>query len=474
MSKEIQGRREVAEALDKAHVIICKMDGTIFYWNSAAESIYGWTKEEAMGRKIDELLHAEFPQPYEEIRADLLKTGGWNGEIRQYRRDGSPLWAVSHWSLQYDAQGVPFSVIKMNNDITEWKSSAEALRISEGTVRSLFENASQGILVANAEGLIVDCNATMERLFGYTRAELIGASVEMLLPESYRAGQAGYRAEDGSTSDAGPAAQGRELPALRKDRSVFSTEISLSRANGSQSGELTVAFVSDITARKQASQHREDLIAKLEAAVAEREVLIKEVHHRVKNNMAVIVGLLGMQARSMNDERLTRALEQSQQRVGSMALIHEFLYAGKDMNNVNFGEYLKQLASGVCASYAVGPDPVDVTIETEEIQLPVHRAIPCGLIVNELLSNAMKYAFVDGRKGHIQVGVARLKTGTLLLSCVDDGVGIPENFDWRNAPSTGLKIVQILTKQLNGELTLDRSQGGTRFELRFSDQGDRD
>jgi two-component sensor histidine kinase len=233
---------------------------------------------------------------------------------------------------------------------------------------------------------------------------------------------------------------------------------------------LIVAFISDITVRHQADREREGLISRLESALAERDVLFREVHHRVKNNMAVIVGLLGMQSRAAGNEALTVALEQSQQRVASMALIHEFLYAGEDMNRVNFGDYARDLTNRVCAFYTFARDPAAITIETEDIHLPVHRAIPCGLILNELLSNAMKYAFADSQKGSIRVRFVRLETGDLSLSCVDDGVGIPESFDWRNSPSTGLKIVQILVKQLHGQLTLDRSGAKTRFELTFCDR----
>jgi len=226
-----------------------------------------------------------------------------------------------------------------------------------------------------------------------------------------------------------------------------------------------MAFISDITARKQANQERERLIAKLEGALAEKTVLLKEVHHRVKNNLAVIAGLLGMQADAVEDEWLTMALEKSQQRVASMALVHEYLYSTEHLDRVNFGKYVQQLSHELCSSYLIS-DLVGIEIEAEEIDLPVHRAIPCGLILNELLSNALKYGFPGGRSGKVTVRFSRLETGELSLSCQDDGIGVLESFDWQHSGSLGLKIVQILTKQLDGELTLERS-GGTRFELRF-------
>jgi PAS domain S-box-containing protein len=457
---------EFAAALDKTQAIIQKLDGTILYWNSFAESMYGWSRRQAVGRKSHELLETEFAQPLEEIQSRLLQSGNWTGEFRQRRRDGTLIWVAIDWTLHRNSAGEPVSVAQMNSDVTERRRISEALRISEATARSLFENAAQGILTADRGGRIVDANAMAQRLFGYSRAELIGVRVEMLLPENFRARDDGHRTNYAAQPHARPMGQDRDLVARRKDGSEFPVEISLSYVAEHQTG-LAMAFISDITARKQASQEREVLIARLESALAEKTVLLKEVHHRVKNNLAVIAGLLGMQAAAVEDERLTIALEKSQQRVTSMALVHEYLYATEHLNRVNFGKYVHQLANELSVSYAIESDLVSVRIEAEEIDLPVHRAIPCGLILNELLSNALKYAFPDNRSGHITVRFARLDNGELSLSCEDDGVGILESFDWKNAPSLGLKIVRILTTQLDGELTLESSQGVTRFELRF-------
>ncbi len=342
----------------------------------------------------------------------------------------------------------------------------EALRTSEATARSLFENASQGILTSDHEGRILDANAMMEALFGYSRAELIGALLEMLLPENLRSLHTGLRTTYAMQPHARPMGIGMDLVGRRKNGSEFPVEIGLSHVTGQQS-RLFVAFISDISPRKEASRERESLIARLESALAEKTVLLKEVHHRVKNNLAVIAGLLEMQADRLDDERAIVALGESQKRVLSMALIHEYLYSTEHLDRVNFGQYAEQLASGLCATYAIEPDLVSIGIAAKEIDLPVHRAIPCGLILNELLCNALKYAFPGGRRGKISVHFVRLPSGELSLSCRDDGVGIPESMDWKDSPSLGLRIVNILTKQIDGELTLDRSGGGTGFELRF-------
>ncbi len=447
-------------ALDHTHAIIQDFEGKILKWTDGAAALYGWTREEALGRNSHELLDVSLPDPLEKIRAALLATGSWTGEFRQRCRDGSIMWVAGHWSLLRDNAGEPVAVIKMNNDIT-------ALKTAEATARSLFENAPPGILTADQAGRILSVNATALELFGYTRLEMIGMAVEMLLPEALRAAHVGHRAGYAMRPHARPMGQGLDLVARRKDGTEFPVEISLGFVVEHPGGGLVIAFISDISARRQLERERENLVAKLERALAEKTVLLKEVYHRVKNNMAVIAALLGMQAETVPDSQAAVALAESQQRVESMALIHEFLYSTEHLDRVNFGNYIEQLAHGICSTYALEPDLVSVVVEADEVEIGIHRAIPCGLIINELFTNALKYAFPGGRRGTIRVRFARLESGNVMLSVEDDGVGIPADFDFENAASLGLRVVRILARQIDGVLTLDRRIGGTRFELQF-------
>ncbi len=216
------------------------------------------------------------------------------------------------------------------------------------------------------------------------------------------------------------------------------------------------------------AEKKEDLIVQLNKALSGKTVLMKELHHRVKNNLAVIASLLNMQAATLTDERAIRAFRDSQQRVMSMALIHESLYGNDNMETLNFREYLEKLVYQVHEAYALEAGLVSIRVAAEDINLPMHRVISCGLILNELLSNAFKYAHPRGHSGEINIKFARLRSGSLSLSCQDNGAGIPESIDWENSTSLGFRIVQILTGQLNGTLKLDRSQG-TKFELIFPD-----
>ena len=150
-----------------------------------------------------------------------------------------------------------------------------------------------------------------------------------------------------------------------------------------------------------------------------------------------------------------------------MARIHQHLYSTEHLDRVAFGKYVEELARELSECYGIASHEVNIRIAADDIDLPVQQAIPCGLILNELLSNAMKYAFPDGRSGEITLRFARLESGEFSLSCQDNGIGIPETFAWREASSLGLRIVRILTNQLDGDLTLHRNGGGTGFELKF-------
>jgi PAS domain S-box-containing protein len=462
-------------------------DGWFFWYNQRWFDYTGSTSEQVEGWSWASLLEAtKLPEVIERWTASIasgtpfemvLHIRGADGVFRPFLSRGMPVKNSAGKVVRWFGANTDISEQLQNEQVLRsrtqqleaanehLKRTGDALRASEARARSLFENAGQGILTTDVEGRIVDANAMVERLFGYTPSELIGSSVEMLLPPALRRRYAGYRSR-ARYPNARHVRQGMDLIALRKDGAKFPVEVSLSFV-GEQHDGLSIAFVSDITARKKAEREREDLIARLEDALGEKTVLLQEVHHRVKNNLAIIAALLGMQSSAIEDDRAKVAFEASQHRVLSMARIHEFLYATKNLDRVAFRKYLEKLTGELCDSYSVSTS-INVSIEAEDIDLPMDQAIPCGLILNELLSNTLKYAFPEGRAGSIVVRFVRLSSGTLSLSCSDDGIGMPETFHWGTAKSLGLRIVRILSKQIDGELTMHSGSGGTKFELRFN------
>jgi two-component sensor histidine kinase/sensor domain CHASE-containing protein len=215
-----------------------------------------------------------------------------------------------------------------------------------------------------------------------------------------------------------------------------------------------IALVRDVTAQKRAEEEQR------------KEILLKEIHHRVKNNLQVISSLLALQAGAASDPHTRSLLRESQDRIRSMALIHEKLYQTGSERGVTFAEYARDLAAHLRHSYAGDSEAVDVEVDVAELSLDMDVSVPCGLIINELLSNALKHAFPGGRKGRVRLGLRRGEGDTLVLTVSDDGIGFPSDIDVRAPRTLGLRIVNILAAQIGGSLDL-RTAGGTTFTLAF-------
>jgi len=224
-------------------------------------------------------------------------------------------------------------------------------------------------------------------------------------------------------------------------------------------------FVSDQVAM---TVHRKRAEARIKAQLQEKDVLLKEVHHRVKNNMQVISSLLNLQSRRVKDPAVFEMFKESQRRIRSMALIHERLYQSSDLSRIEFSEYLRNLATHLFHSYQINASRVQLKIEAEEVHLNINTAIPCGLIVNELVSNALKHAFPEGRKGQLEIDLHRVPGDGYGLRVMDDGVGFPEGLDFRKTETLGMQIIRTLVEQIDGRLEINREKG-TAFRLEFNE-----
>jgi two-component sensor histidine kinase/ligand-binding sensor protein len=206
------------------------------------------------------------------------------------------------------------------------------------------------------------------------------------------------------------------------------------------------------------------LAERLRRALEEKTILLQEVHHRVKNNMAVVSSLLGLHADSIANEEAADNLRDSQMRVLSMASIHEYLYGSESLKQIRFDKYVGELAARIAALF--GSENVRIEMKVDPIELTIDESIPCGLIFNELLMNAFKYAFPNGRPGVITIVLAIDKPGVFRISVADNGIGAPQSIDLQEPRSLGLRIVRTLTRQLSGKLELYRDNG-TKFEVLF-------
>jgi len=342
----------------------------------------------------------------------------------------------------------------------EPEHSGQTLRESEQMLRSLFEFAPDAIAVLDRAGRIMRVNAQAERMFGYPREELVGQPVEMLMPERYRdrhtKHRAGYMAEPRTR----PMGVGLELNGRRKDGTEFALDIMLSPMQATDAG-IVIAVVRDITDRKRAEQQIKESL--------KREALLRrEIHHRVKNNLQVISSLLFLQSTHVTDPNTREILRESQGRARAIALIHEKLYHSADLTKIAFCDYVRQLMGDLFHAYGVSPEAVSLKIYAQGIFLGIDAAIPCGLILNELVSNALKHGLPAGRKGAICIDLQPSGPGLFMLSVRDDGVGLPEDFDLQTTRTLGLKLVSDLARQLDGAVELERNNG-TAVKITFAE-----
>ena len=251
-----------------------------------------------------------------------------------------------------------------------------------------------------------------------------------------------------------------EVQMYAKDRRILDILLR-AYANKDKSGHITslLGIHTDITERKRAEET-------IKASLHEKEVLLREIHHRVKNNMQVVCGLLSLQATRSESEQVRHALNESQQRVYAMAMVHEELYSGQNLSAIDFSEYLKRLVNHLQRTYNNRAD-IRITLELEKIELDINQAIPCCLIINELITNAFKHAFPAASKGNIHMKLYIANDKEVVLEFSDNGVGIAANIELSKPSSLGLKLVnELLKKQLKGSLDVSTA-GRTAFTLRW-------
>jgi PAS domain S-box-containing protein len=328
----------------------------------------------------------------------------------------------------------------------------------EQRFRQVVESAPNAMVMIDQTGTIEMVNAQAERVFGFARDELLGQPIEMLVPERFRGNHPRLRGSFFGQPASRPMGAGRDLYGLKKDGSEFPVEIGLNPIETDE-GPMVLSAIVDISDRK----HKEESIR---AALKEKDILLGEIHHRVKNNLQIVHSLLDLQSTSIVDSVSLGLMRESQNRVRSMALIHQTLYESKDFARVDFGRFLDTLVPTLISSYGVTASRIELAIDATQVQIPINSAIPCGLIVNELISNALKHAFPDGRGGEIRIHLAQESADWILLTVSDNGVGIREDFEMAQTTTLGLQLVTLLVDQLAGDLHIQRAHP-TEFVVRF-------
>lgn len=314
-------------------------------------------------------------------------------------------------------------------------------------LQSFVDAAPDAIVIVDAQGVIVSVNALAGEMFEFTPDELIGSEIELLVPYAARSRHQTERHAYARQPRTRIMGAGRSLHGRRRNGEEFPVQISLAPYGG----RYVISIIRDVTAQHKA----EELI---QSSLREKEALLREIHHRVKNNLQVTSSLLRLQASMIDDERVKEMFAETQSRIHSMALVHEKLYQSTNLAQIDFAEYTRALGELLFRSFAVDPEQIELRVEGAPIFLTIEIAVPCGLIVNEALSNALKHAFPGGRRGTILIRLER-EAATASLTVSDDGIGLPQSLDVDTVESLGLKLMRGLVQQIDGSLRMDRTSG---------------
>lgn len=439
-------------------IVATDIDYRINEFNSAAESTFGYTREEVIGEPLSMLFSDE--KEMNKVVERITVEGSLANEIINRKKDGSFFISFLSASVLKNDKGEIVGAMGVSRDITAIKKAEEELRLSEERHRAIYDQAYIGIARIAKMGRFLLANERLCDMLGYSADELYRKTFyELGVQEEVEEGLVDWdQLLSGRIKNFS-----REQTYVRKDGELLSANVTVSLVRDSNdSPNYFVAVFEDITERKEYERQ-------LEESIKEKEVLLKEVHHRVKNNMQVISSILNLQSSYIDDETALSILRESQDRIKSMSFVHESLYQSKTLSEVNFSEYIQNIARNLFHSYGRPEGGLSLDFDLEELYLNLDTSIPCGLIINEVVSNSLKYAFKGRETGLIRIEFSKLSDGKLKLIISDDGIGLPSDFDIDNAESLGLQLVTTLITQISGVLQIDTTNG-TQFNIVFKEQ----
>ena len=459
--KELRHSKQYARSIIDSSldmIVATDIDFNINEFNAAAEETFGYEKEEVFGKSISMLFSDELEM--EKVLGRIQEKGALANEIINRKKDGTFFISFLSASVLKNEKGDVVGAMGVSRDITAIKKAEEELRLSEERHRAIYDQAYIGIARIAKMGRFLLVNERLCSMLGYTAEELYRKTFYQL----------GVQSEvEESLVDWDQLLSGkiknfsREQTYVRSSGDLLSANVTVSLVRDSNNNpNYFVAVFEDITERKEYE-------SQLEESIKEKEVLLKEVHHRVKNNMQVISSILNLQSSYIDDETALSILRESQDRIKSMSFVHESLYQSKTLSEVNFSEYIQNIARNLFHSYGRPEGGINLTFDLEEVYLNLDTSIPCGLIINEVVSNSLKYAFKDRERGIVNIAFSKTKDDKLKLIIADDGIGLPDKFDIENAETLGLQLVTTLITQIGGVLEIDTSSG-TKFSIVFKEQ----
>lgn len=341
--------------------------------------------------------------------------------------------------------------------ITNLKNQQDQASENESKYTSLFEMSDDAILVIDKEQF-VDCNQAVVKMLGYkNKTEVLNTHPSELSPEFQPDGRRSFeKAEEMMQLAMTKGSHHFEWVHTRANGEDFPVEVWLSKVEFGDKILINTIW-RDLTEKKKA----EALILK---NIREKEILLKEIHHRVKNNLQIISSLLNLQAANTKDNQAQKVLHQSKTRVESMARIHQMLYGAEDLYNIDYGEYLRGLISELIDPMSNDEDKITLDLKADNVRLNINTAVPLGLLINEFVTNSIKYAFPEN-KGRIYLHLQFITPTTLLLNYGDDGIGYPEEFNFDDANSLGFQLISSLSEQLGTTINRISHKQGTHYKM---------
>lgn len=442
-------------------LIVLDKDGTIQIVNQAVLDLLGYTSAELVGNSLEMIIVDD------EIRTftpNALSKVAFIRDREAHFQNKLGLKIPVSYSLSVlrDSRGNFNGAVCVGHNITARIEAENALRESEARYRTLFDQSPFGVLLTDPETTgFIEFNDSMVKMLGYSRSEfgqLKVADIEFIdTPEEIEQ-RIEKILQDGQAEF--------ETKFITKDGNILNVVVNVQIIE--LAGQTVfLSIVRDITESKRAEEQ-------IKTSLAEKEVLLKEIHHRVKNNLQIISSLLYLQTKRAEDEGTVAILQDSQNRVKAMSLIHEKLYQTENLSHINMEEYLLSLVQSLFTSFGVTTKTIDLQVLAKDVYFGVDLAIPCGVIINELVSNALKYAFPNGSKGSIHIEVETSRDGGWTLKVEDDGIGLPDDLNIERSNSLGLQLVSNLVEQLNGETIITKENGGAKFIIKYLPKNGKD
>ena len=515
-----KARAALRESEERYRIITENMDDTIWlidltqnitFISPSAERKRGYSSKELRSMPLLDHLALPFRPLVQEILTSMIEGSKKDPnhhftrtiDLEFRNKDHSSYWAETTISLIKKPDGTPAGFMGLGRDITERKKAEAVIRAESERAKALLHISQMSgepddEIARFALGKVLELTGSPVGYLGYTSED--ESEITMVYwpvktaeecsvkekPLTLKVSETGLLAEairqrkpvitndyaapsplkKGLPEGHVPLTRHMNIPLFEKDHIVAVVGV------GNKETDYTEADVQQLTLLMDAMWRvieKKKADALILASLHEKEMLLKEIHHRVKNNLQIIGSLLYLQSVNVSDPFTQGILRECRARVKSMALIHEKLYRSKDIGRIPFVTYLEGLVEALKDSYGVDDDRVafDIAVTPEDLTLNIETGIPCGLLVNELLSNSLKYAFPDSRTGRIRIEIGQTAPRNYTLVIADNGVGFPKDVDFRNTPSLGLQLVNNLVSQLDGEIVLDASDG-TKFSIRFA------